>query len=103
MVVGTTLNESPIVRVRWAWLALLAVQLVLVVVFLAGTVIATHRKRVQILKNSTVATLFALNDGMKDGLGPARNVGELSSMVEGIRVKLNPDGSLRLVDAGNVK
>ena len=60
-------------------------------------------ERVQIIKNSTVATLFALHDGMKDGLGPARSVGELSSMAEGLRVKLNPDGSLRLVDVGTVK
>ena len=97
------MNETPVVRVRWAWLALLAVQLVLVVVFLAGTAIATHRRRVQIIKNSTVATLFALHDGMKDGLGPARNVGELSSIAKGIRVRLKQDGSLRLVDVGTVK
>ncbi|KAK3346472.1 hypothetical protein B0T25DRAFT_583661 [Lasiosphaeria hispida] len=99
-VLGEALSARAVVRVRWAWLALLAAQLLLAIVFLIGVIVTTHRDGVQVIKSSAIATLCVLEDGTKGRLGPVGDVKQLSSLAGDVRVKLRCDGSLRLADAG---
>ena len=47
---------------RWEWLGLLACEIVLAAVFVVGTIIATRRMNVFVFKNSSWATLLALDE-----------------------------------------
>ncbi len=97
-VTGTTLEARTIIRVRWSWLALLATQLVLAIAFLIATAVATHSSGVQILKGSSLATLCVLDDATRDRLGKVEDVRELYRHARGLAVRLESDGTLRLVD-----
>jgi hypothetical protein len=48
------------VQVRWEWLALLGIQVVLSVLLLASIIIETAKARVEIMKGSAVPVLFAI-------------------------------------------
>ena len=95
--VGTTLDARTIVRVRWAWFALLAAQLVLTGVFIIGTIIATSSVGLQSVKGSSLATLCVLEDRVRSDLGPAGDLVGQSRLASGIVVNLQRGESLRLV------
>ncbi|KAK0702798.1 hypothetical protein B0H67DRAFT_614110 [Lasiosphaeris hirsuta] len=99
-VLGEALSSRAVVRVRWAWLALLAAQLLLAILFLIGIMVTTNRDGVQVIKSSAIATLCVLEDGTKGRLGPVGDVKQLSTLAADVRVRLKYDGSLRLTDAG---
>lgn len=48
--------------VRWGWLGFLLAELALALAFLAGSVVATARARLQVIKGSSLATMVALTD-----------------------------------------
>ncbi|KAK4213820.1 hypothetical protein QBC37DRAFT_482760 [Rhypophila decipiens] len=59
---GTAWVSTTVVEVRWAWLSFLAVEIVLVAVFLIWTVIETNKMGVKVWKNSTLATMLTLDE-----------------------------------------
>ncbi|KAK5661152.1 hypothetical protein OQA88_11043 [Cercophora sp. LCS_1] len=61
VVYGTAWENTIFVRVRWAWLALLAGEITLATVFCGYTMYATARMGVKPLKSSSFATLLALD------------------------------------------
>jgi len=62
LVDGTVLDTRVFVQVRWGWLTVLAVQVLLSLVFFIWTVVMTQKMDVRVLKSSAVAMLFALHD-----------------------------------------
>jgi len=95
---GKALQASTVIVVQWPWLSLLATQLVLAIVFLVGTVVATHGSSVQIVKSSSIATLCVLDESAKSQLGPVGDLKELAANAGLVKVKLERQGSLKLVD-----
>lgn len=89
------------VVVQWPWLALLTAQLVLAVIFLVGTVVATHGSAVQIVKSSSIATLCVLDEPVKGRLGPVGDLKELAANAGLVEVKLERQGSLKLVEVSD--
>ncbi|KAK3998126.1 hypothetical protein QBC44DRAFT_254497, partial [Cladorrhinum sp. PSN332] len=69
IVKGTVFTPQSFVKVRWEWMAMLATQLVLTGVFLGITMGVTCRARLQVVKNSSLATLCALDEEIRRGAG----------------------------------
>ncbi|KAM7200834.1 Protein of unknown function (DUF3176) domain containing protein [Rhypophila sp. PSN 637] len=59
---GTAWVSTTVVEVRWAWLSFLAVEIVMVAVFLIWTVIETNKMGVKVWKNSTLAIMLTLDE-----------------------------------------
>jgi len=97
-VVGTALDARTVVRVRWAWFALLAAQLLLTVLFLGGIVVATVRVGLQNVKGqgSSVAALCVLDEDARRYLGPVGDVAAQSRLAADMVVKLQRGESLVL-------
>jgi hypothetical protein len=79
------------IRVRWAWITMLATQLFLTSLFLISVVIETWIARARILKGSTLATMCALNPIARAAVGPhgADDLEELNKRAGKQRVMLN--------------
>ena len=58
---GTVLATESYVRIKWAWLSFLAIQIVLCIGFLLGIMLQTAVWNVKILKGSSTAALFAIS------------------------------------------
>ncbi|KAH8881914.1 hypothetical protein GQ53DRAFT_598345, partial [Thozetella sp. PMI_491] len=69
VVAGTTLSPAQYVQVRWAWLGFLAIELFLSAVFLVGIMFATRVAGMQVLKDSSLATMCALDSATRCHLG----------------------------------
>lgn len=63
---GTALAPVVFIRVNWPWLTFLAAQILLTTIFLMATIIQTANLGVEVMKSSTIATLFAIDN--RDGL-----------------------------------
>lgn len=84
---GVQLIPESYVRVRWGWLAFLALQVFLVVVFLGSIVAQTAIWKVKVLKSSTIATLFAIGAEDKvllerQNLGGINNTAEMTRQAD---------------------
>lgn len=66
---GTAWANETYVHVRWGWLALLGAQIVLCIVFLFFTIVATHMSGTMVLKSSPLAALMALGQSSRDAVG----------------------------------
>ncbi|KAF4949052.1 hypothetical protein FSARC_13601 [Fusarium sarcochroum] len=64
---GKSYNRETYMFVRWQWLALLASQVGLTVVFLVAIIIHTARIGVEVVKSSNAAELFALQEDGSQG------------------------------------
>jgi hypothetical protein len=71
-VTGTAWVNITYVQVRWAWLAYLAVEIVLASCFLVSTVFSTHQLKLKVIKSSSMATLVALSGEARTLLGGVR-------------------------------
>ncbi|KAK1751251.1 hypothetical protein QBC47DRAFT_351261 [Echria macrotheca] len=94
---GTAYRATTVVKVQWAWLALLASQLALAILFLVSTMIATKNRSVQVLKNSSVAALCILDEKVKNQLGDVSDLPGLSQRAGTVNVRLRGVEKLELL------
>ena len=100
-IIGTAYAQQTLIRIRWAYISLLAVQLGLTIIVLLFTIVATYRNRMQILKGNSLATMCALSQGVKTELGGMEDMERLKRRAKGMRVGLErgADGEVRGLDA----
>ncbi|KAB5575307.1 hypothetical protein GE09DRAFT_1091628 [Coniochaeta sp. 2T2.1] len=99
---GTTYTPQTYVRIRWGWITLLAAQLFLTSLFLIAIVVETHVARVQVLKDSTLATMCALDGPTREqlgGLGDFKAVRERARVLD-IGVERGGSGTVAWLTAG---
>jgi hypothetical protein len=103
-VTGTAYVPQILIRVRWAYMSFLGLQLGLTVVVLLFTIVATYRSRMQILKGDSLATMCALNETVKTELGGIENMKELTRRAKEKNVGLDrgADGKVKGLDAAPV-
>src|SRR5277367_149917 len=87
-VTGTAYAQQTLIRIRWPYISLLAVQLGLTIIVLLFTIVATYRSRMQILKGNSLATMCALSQGVKNELGGMEDMKRLKIRARGMRVAL---------------
>ncbi|KAF5003079.1 hypothetical protein FDECE_10360 [Fusarium decemcellulare] len=79
-VLGETLGPETFVAVRWAWLALIASQVVLSIAFLVIVMIQTSRAGIAVVKGSSLSVLFAISADdkarLERGLGDQKHQGD---------------------------
>jgi hypothetical protein len=71
---GTVLSTETYVRIRWAWLTFLAIQVILAISFLLGIMVQTAVWDVTVLKGSIMAPLLALSADDKAYLEEQENL-----------------------------
>lgn len=87
-VTGKSYSLRPYVSVRWAWLTLPALLVLLSLVVLLSTIIQTRQRKVKIWKTSAVATLRGLGTGLHGELGGLGGTSAMEEEAEGRRVRL---------------
>ena len=92
---GKGFNRETYMFVRWQWLALLAGQVSLTVVFVVAIVIHTARIGVDVVKSSNAAELFALQENKSGGTGMMEK-----SQSWGIRTKVGKASEGILINTG---
>lgn len=85
---GTTLALQSIVEVRWGWLALLASQVALTAVVVAAMVRMTVSSGVQVLKDSSLATMCFLDPETRAALGPVSDFRVVKEKAKSVKVVL---------------
>jgi hypothetical protein len=85
-ITGTAYSLQTLIHVRWPYISFLVLQLVLTVIILIFTIIATHWNRVQILKGSSLATMIALSPELKRELGWMEDIEAVERNAEGLKV-----------------
>jgi len=80
IIMGSVKAPQAFVQIRWEWMAMVAAQLGLAVLFLGMTVAVTYRARMQVIKCSSLATLCALDKNTRECIGGIEDV-------EGLKVK----------------
>lgn len=60
-----------VIEIRWAWLSLLVIQIVLAALFVASVAIQAVYMQVRVLKNSALATMLAISAADKAALEAA--------------------------------
>ncbi|KAH8205659.1 hypothetical protein TruAng_000153 [Truncatella angustata] len=85
---GYVYAQEQFVRIHWKWVVLIATQLVLASAFLTATIIMTKRARIQILKNSTLPMMLALNEADKSEFNEIHGIHTLNDKAKLMRVKL---------------
>ncbi|KAJ9148835.1 hypothetical protein NKR19_g5843 [Coniochaeta hoffmannii] len=88
VVQGTVFTPQARVRVHWGWICVLSVQMGCTAVFLGLTIWATGRKGVEVVKGSSLATLVALEPGVREELGGVEGFKRMTEKVKGVRVSL---------------
>ena len=94
---GATWENQTIIRVRWAWLILPAVLLLMTTVFLGVTILENSRGKVRVWKSNTLALLLH-GIGIWRGEG-MRHMVEMEKIAKRMVVKLVDDGK---VDGGRL-
>ena len=87
---GQAFASATHVEVRWAWLVFLVFQVLLSLVFLVYTIVATEGSQIPVLKSSARATLLALDER-------ARAAAEVEGEARGEHVKLQLSGERLLL------
>ena len=90
---GTVFTPQAFVRIHWAWMAMLAVQLLLTTMFLAATIAETYASRMQVIKSSSLATLCALDRTTRRRVGGLGDIDELTKGAKDTEVRLERDAS----------
>lgn len=85
---GCVFAHEQFVHIHWAWVTLIATQLVLASAFLATVIVATRQARVQILKTSTLPIMIALNPQTQRDMSGMLEVQALADTARGVRVQL---------------
>lgn len=87
-------KQYTIVKIKWAWISLPLLVLILSLVFLARTVVISSREReeVGIWKTSVIAVLFnGLGDEVQQTVPPNCTMGEARERARELKVKLVPE------------
>jgi hypothetical protein len=87
-VYGETFAAQTIINVRWGWLSLLAVQVMLTAVILAVMVRMTTASGVQVLKDSSLATMCFLDPDTRTALGPVDDFKTVRERARSVKVTL---------------
>jgi len=74
-------------------MALLEAQIALTTLFLALTILETHRKRAQILKGSSLATLCALDEQTRQHVGSINDLEMVNRKAKSVGVRLEVGAS----------
>ena len=90
---GTVLDSMPFVRIRWAWLSFPVMEFVFASVFLLGIIHNSHAARMQILKESSLASLCALDEHTRRHLGGIHDLEATSLRAAKTNVKLERKAS----------
>jgi hypothetical protein len=88
---GTVYTPQARVRVHWGWICVLSVQLGCTFVFMGLTIWATGRKGVEVMKGSSLATLVALDAGVRGEMGGLGGFERLKQHATRVRVRLRQD------------
>ncbi|KAK4443187.1 hypothetical protein QBC34DRAFT_478369 [Podospora aff. communis PSN243] len=90
MAVGVALAPIALIRVRWAWLSLMAVQVALTAVLLATVIVVTCRSEVGVVpKDCSIATLCTLDLQLRSKLGPlSEDMTGLRQRSKGLKARL---------------
>ncbi|KAK3360514.1 hypothetical protein B0T25DRAFT_578429 [Lasiosphaeria hispida] len=94
LVSGDALAEVTFVFVQWGWIGYMAFEICLASVFLTMTVIYTGRLDVKVLKTSPLATLLALDAGVRSAVGGITTTKEVERNARGAKVGLVGDGDV---------
>jgi hypothetical protein len=84
MVEGTVLSRKTFVRIQWEWLALLAFQVAAAGIFLVVTAVYTHSVKAQVLRNTSLAMLVALDNECREVAGGIDSVAFLKKAIRPI-------------------
>ncbi|KAK5652628.1 hypothetical protein OQA88_10221 [Cercophora sp. LCS_1] len=85
---GIAYARLPIIRVRWGWLVLAMVQVVMCAVILGIVIRVTSTSNVEARKDSSIAALCALDADVKEKLGPWLNIAEAKKGSALLKVRL---------------
>lgn len=91
VVSGTVFTPQAFVNIHWEWMAMLGVQLLLAAIFLTLIIARTYVLRMQVIKNSSLATLCALDKNTRQQIGSFGDLDGLSKRARHIEVKLERD------------
>ncbi|KAK0644005.1 hypothetical protein B0T16DRAFT_333678 [Cercophora newfieldiana] len=91
VVTGTVFTPQSFIKVHWAWVSMLAVQLLLTAVFLIFTVTKTYKLRMQVIKNSSLATLCALDETTRQQIGSFGDLDGITRKAKDLEVRLERD------------
>lgn len=75
--IGTVFITETFVCVKWAWLACVAAQIMMSVIFVVGVMIQTSIWKVKVVKSSALATMLAFNADDKGRL-ERENMGQVT-------------------------
>lgn len=103
-VTGEVIGETPVhetfITVRWEWLAFLAAQITLALIFLLAIIFHTAILDIDIVKSSNISELFATR-GAEDADRPPNETGAAEdSNLLGIKSKLNKTVQGQLIREG---
>ncbi|KAK4451387.1 hypothetical protein QBC34DRAFT_493069 [Podospora aff. communis PSN243] len=85
---GIAYAQLPLIRVRWGWLVLAMVQVVLCAIILGIVIHITSKTDVEARKDSSIAALCALDSSVKEKLGPWMNMKGAKSGSALLKVRL---------------
>ncbi|KAH6856284.1 hypothetical protein B0I37DRAFT_366999 [Chaetomium sp. MPI-CAGE-AT-0009] len=88
IVKGSVITSQAYVQVRWVWMTPLAAQLILTGAFLIFTVSATRRARMQVVKCSSLALLYALDEPTRQCVGSIKDLESMTQMARMAGVRL---------------
>jgi len=79
--------DQPYVRITWAWLTLLAFEVVLAIFFTIFTIFATRRLGVPVLKSSPLAPLMVPTPELQNNLGTVLDFDQGRRQAETVHVR----------------
>ncbi|KAB5522048.1 hypothetical protein GE09DRAFT_1044110 [Coniochaeta sp. 2T2.1] len=100
---GTVYTPQAFVKVHWGWICVLSVQLVATGVFLGLTMWTSGRRRMEVFKSSSLASLVALDGETRRELVGLRGWEGLEERARRTRVRLGRDGDGGIVGLGVVR
>jgi hypothetical protein len=84
---GTAMANEAAVRIRWGWIILLLLQFILGTGFVIATAILTHQAKVEVLKNSALALLFALGEECRNVAGGLETIPGMTRKARVLQVR----------------
>jgi uncharacterized SAM-binding protein YcdF (DUF218 family) len=90
---GTAYQPQTIIAVRWQWLILIMVYVVLAIIFLSSVIWWTYASGVRPLKSSSLAIMLAPNGELKQALGSLDEANAAKKKAQTTQVKLSSSSS----------
>jgi hypothetical protein len=86
--IGIAKQDVPFAEITWAWLILLATELLLAIIFLIATIVTTARLKAPTVKSSPLAPILVPAPELQSHLGSLQNFDEARRQAETVRVRL---------------